>query len=793
MRMLRFALLFLAAGLLLPSLAAAAGPDLTVAATHAGPFAQGDTSAAGDAFTLTVSNVGDAPTSGTVTVVDRVHNGDGINYVSTTGSDAGWACAQSNAVVTCTRSDALAPGAAYGPIVINVSVNSTASLSPQDDAAVSGGGDPAGGAVTDPLTVAPRVDLVMHATLLNQLSFRQGDRGDGYQLTVYNQGAAPTTATVTVTATLPAGLTYNSVTASGWTCAFADPALTCTRSDALKGGAPPDGPGPYSAYPEIYLYVDVAPAAPATLTLATAVSGGGEQTSPTPQGNGTNTSNKATPITPVGDVNTTVAASGTPAQGGTVSYAITTHNTGAGATSGPITVTVSPGAGLTPTRLTGPGWTCDLASVSCTRATPVASGGTLDDITLAAAISRHAPATVTTAVTVAGGGELNAADDTTTFALAVAPSPDLEAALAVAGPFAQGDSAVDTVTLTSTNAGYAPTTGTRTAAVTLPRGFTAHAIAGTGWTCTLATVSCVRSDALAPAASDPPVVVTLDVAPDAPTDARFLARLSGGGELYDGNDSAIALAYIAQKPDLTVSIVPQGGFVAGGSGRYTVVVANAGLASTDGTPVTVTLTLPPELGLAALGGSGWTCTGASCTRSDVLAAGDAYPAISAFVDIARGASSVSTTAHVAGGGEVLTTDDDATAVTPVQPAPPPAAAVLVSAPPVFPAAVKPAAPKLAVRGGGVALSCAQRCTVTAKLVLSRASARRLHLTRRTARTLTRTLESATARPIALTLPASIRRAARRAHARTVTATLTVTVRYADGRHAKQAVALRIHI
>src|SRR5262249_29218174 len=350
---------------------------------------------------------------------------------------------------------------------------------------------------TDPLTVAPRVDLVMHATLLNQLSFRQGDRGDGYQLTVYNQGAAPTTGTVTVTATLPAGLTYNSVTASGWTCAFADPPRTCTRSDALKGGAPPDGPGPYSAYPEIYLYVDVAPTAPASLTLATAVSGGGEQTTPTPQGNGANTSNRATPITPVADVNTTVAAAGTPAQGGTGSYAITTHNTGAGATNGPLSATVSPGAGLTPTRLTGPGWTCDLGSVSCTRGTPVPGGGTLDDITLVAAISRHAPATVSTAVTVAGGGELNAADDTTTFALAVAPSPDLEAALTAAGQFTQGDGGGDTLTLTSSNVGYAPTAGTRTAAVTLPRGFTATAMTGTGWTCTLATLSCVRSDALA--------------------------------------------------------------------------------------------------------------------------------------------------------------------------------------------------------------------------------------------------------------------------------------------------------
>jgi len=354
---MRTFLIAVAALLALASPAAAAGPNLSIAASHSGPFVAGDTAAAGDKLTLTVTNDGDAPSAGVVTVVDRIHNGAGLNYANTTGTDPSWACSQANSVVTCTRSDALAPGASYPPILINVSVNSTAALTSSDSAAVSGGGEAntANDAVEDPLTAAPRVDLVMHTTLLNLLSFRQGDRADGYQLTVYNQGAAPTSAAVTVTATLPVGFTYNSVSASGWSCTFADPALTCTRSDVLKGGGPPDGPGPYSAYPEIYLYVDVAATAPASLTLNTSVAGGGEQTTPTPQGNGANTSNKATPITPVADVNTTVAAAGTPAQGGTVSYAITTHNTGAKATNEPVSVTVSPGAGLTPTRLTEPG------------------------------------------------------------------------------------------------------------------------------------------------------------------------------------------------------------------------------------------------------------------------------------------------------------------------------------------------------------------------------------------------------------------------------------------------------
>ena len=42
-------------------------PDLTIAKSHAGNFTQGQT---GAAYTITASNVGSGPTSGTVTVTD---------------------------------------------------------------------------------------------------------------------------------------------------------------------------------------------------------------------------------------------------------------------------------------------------------------------------------------------------------------------------------------------------------------------------------------------------------------------------------------------------------------------------------------------------------------------------------------------------------------------------------------------------------------------------------------------------------------------------------------------------
>src|SRR5205807_941934 len=66
-------------------------------------------------------------------------------------------------------------------------------------------------------------------------NFTQGQIGATYSVTVSNAvAAAPTSGTVTVTETVPAGLTLVSMSGTGWTCP--NGSNTCTRSDALAGG-----------------------------------------------------------------------------------------------------------------------------------------------------------------------------------------------------------------------------------------------------------------------------------------------------------------------------------------------------------------------------------------------------------------------------------------------------------------------------------------------------------------------------------------------------------------------------
>jgi hypothetical protein len=117
------------------------------------------------------------------------------------------------------------------------------------------------------------------------------------------------------------------------------------------------------------------------------------------------------------------------------------------------------------------------------------------------------------------------------------------------------------------------------------------------------------------------------------------------------------------KPDLTITKVHTGSFLPGAVGdTYTITVTNSGTASTSGT-VSVVDTLPSGLTATAISGSGWSVNllTLTATRSDALAAGGSYPALTVTVNVAANApSSVTNTAVVSGGGEANTSNDTAT-------------------------------------------------------------------------------------------------------------------------------------
>jgi uncharacterized repeat protein (TIGR01451 family) len=100
-------------------------------------------------------------------------------------------------------------------------------------------------------------------------NFTQGQQGATYTITVSNgAGAGPTSGIVTVTDTIPSGLTLVSLAGTGWTCVVA----SCTRGDALAGGA---------SYPVITVTVNVAANATSPQVNMASVSGGGSATAST--------------------------------------------------------------------------------------------------------------------------------------------------------------------------------------------------------------------------------------------------------------------------------------------------------------------------------------------------------------------------------------------------------------------------------------------------------------------------------------------------------------------------------
>lgn len=142
--------------------------------------------------------------------------------------------------------------------------------------------------------------------------------------------------------------------------------------------------------------------------------------------------------------------------------------------------------------------------------------------------------------------------------------------------------------------------------------------------------------------------------------------------LNNGEWSALvdATFNVRQASDLRVTNVANGAFTTGGTGSFAWIVTNQGTAATSGL-VTVSGTLPPGLVATSLSGAGWSVqqnTGSvvAATRSDALAAGQSYPALTLNVGIAAAAPAfVTTTTVVSGGGEITTSNNTFTLVTPV--------------------------------------------------------------------------------------------------------------------------------
>jgi uncharacterized protein (TIGR03437 family) len=146
---------------------------------------------------------------------------------------------------------------------------------------------------------------------------------------------------------------------------------------------------------------------------------------------------------------------------------------------------------------------------------------------------------------------------------------------------------------------------------------------------------------------------------------------------YVSNQVAFAVvnpnAISSAEPVLTIVCDHTGNFTLGeGGANYTVTVSNAGASNPTNGLVTVVDTIPVGETLVAMIGSGWSCSGNICTRSDALAAGGVYPVITVIVNVAsNAATSVTNSLRITGGSSAASVSNDVTTITGTAPSNPP--------------------------------------------------------------------------------------------------------------------------
>src|SRR5262249_44754247 len=159
-------------------------------------------------------------------------------------------------------------GKSYPPITVTVNVAANAPGLVTNTATVSGGGskDATDNTANDVTTVIvtgpdPAIAMTNVPLVVNQSAT--------YSIMVTNRGlSTTTTAPLTVTDSLPAGLTATAAGGPGWgTCTVSPTSVTCTRNDPLASN---------QSYPPIVVSVNIGAVALTNVLNTATVSGGGD-------------------------------------------------------------------------------------------------------------------------------------------------------------------------------------------------------------------------------------------------------------------------------------------------------------------------------------------------------------------------------------------------------------------------------------------------------------------------------------------------------------------------------------
>ncbi len=409
---------------------------------------------------------------------------------------------------------------------------------------------------------------------------------------------------------------------------------------------------------------------------------------------------------PAPSVSVSITHNGNFAQGqtGAASTIVVSNSAGAGATSGAVSVTLALAPGFSLSALSGTGWSC--SGAACSRSDALAAGASFPPLTLTLNVAASAASPLTNSVTVSGGGSAAAgSSDTITVTSASSMATSIFSASSSPGNPWQNDSPVTLgVKFRSDVAGMVTAirfykgignNGTHIGLLYDGNGnllgqatFTSESASGWQQVSLPAPVAIAANTTYVACyystsgyAHDPGYFTAAGV--DNPPLHALRSGVDGLNGVYIYGlgpqfppasfnstnywaDLVFAPASLSSTAALTVAISHNGNLTQGQTGATASITVSdqTGAGATSGT-VTVNVTLASGFSFSALSGTGWTCSGASCSRSDALAAGASYPPLTLTFNVAASAASpLTNSVTVSGGGSAAVGSSDTITVTP---------------------------------------------------------------------------------------------------------------------------------
>jgi uncharacterized repeat protein (TIGR01451 family)/fimbrial isopeptide formation D2 family protein len=462
-----------------------------------------------------------------------------------------------------------------------------------------------------------------------------------YTLSVHNAGPSDSPVGVTVTDTLPVGLSYGTVSGTGWSCAVpVGQLVTCTSTAIIPNGATAGDITVVAHIPSS--------GGPATYTNTADVAGVIDDPDPS--------NNHAIDPTVVTDSAllsiTKVVAGGasTWVAGTDISYTVTVTNSGP-SDAGSISMTDTLPSGLSMVSITSAdiAWACSNTTFACTRSAMAPGTSTIT-------VVAHVGASVAQGTLETNSATVQWTDSrptpnsaTDTADVTVQAHDDLKI---VKTPATQSVNAGDDASFTLAVSNLGTSDAVRPVTITdiLPIGIR-YASNSSGWTCvpdgapSTATqeVDCTLGDgtvgiAAGGSALSLVMVTTTDPSLGSVTLTNAASVTSPTTDSDASNNSATATVTFGQSADLSITKTHVGDGVIGTDLTFTITVGNAGPSVAQGVEVTDTL----HNGLTWVGYAGsdpaWSCTPGTmdiltgdtpviCDLSGTVAAGGSAPAL----------------------------------------------------------------------------------------------------------------------------------------------------------------------